>query len=350
MKKILFPIFILLSFITGANAQVDTMQTILTERIHIGDTTLFPVFADGPIKVVTTNNLSYGAILLKNPVSNLCTALDCYNNMNSRITIGIAGSENPNFYHNMGYIFMSDQNSLEPPRGLVIGHRYSNAPIIFAQNNEEVMRVSTEGNVGVGINIPSYKLDIAGLINTSEGIRFPDGTIQTTAPPSTYWQTDDSGTIYTWDKVGIGTSEPKAKVEIADGDIYISNINKGIIMKSPDGQCWRGTLDNSGSLNFVPVNCEDLSTSSFNIISPEIQTLSIYPNPTRNTITIASQHHDLNNMEAVLYNVDGKIIKKERLKSDYAILKLNDVSQGTYIIEVMDQTGKVIGSEKVIKN
>ena len=55
--------------------------------------------------------------------------------------------------------------------------------------------------------------------------------------------------------VGFGTKNPKAKVEIADGDVYISSIDKGIIMTSPDGQCWRGTVNNSGVLEFSAVEC-----------------------------------------------------------------------------------------------
>lgn len=55
--------------------------------------------------------------------------------------------------------------------------------------------------------------------------------------------------------VGISTTTPVAKLHVADGDVYIEDINKGIIMKSPDGNCWRGTLDNSGKLNFSSVAC-----------------------------------------------------------------------------------------------
>ena len=36
-----------------------------------------------------------------------------------------------------------------------------------------------------------------------------------------------------------------------NGDVYIEDIDKGIIMKSPDGRCWRGQLDNNGTLNFT---------------------------------------------------------------------------------------------------
>ena len=46
--------------------------------------------------------------------------------------------------------------------------------------------------------------------------------------------------------LGIGSSTPKAKLHISDGDVYIENINNGVIMRSPNGNCWRMTIDNSG--------------------------------------------------------------------------------------------------------
>ena len=55
--------------------------------------------------------------------------------------------------------------------------------------------------------------------------------------------------------IGIATTTPASKLQVADGDIYIQDINYGIIMKSPDGNCWRGTLDNSGNLNFTAISC-----------------------------------------------------------------------------------------------
>jgi hypothetical protein len=40
------------------------------------------------------------------------------------------------------------------------------------------LRVTPEGNIGIGVRHPEVKLDVAGLIRTSEGILFPDGTVQ----------------------------------------------------------------------------------------------------------------------------------------------------------------------------
>ena len=59
---------------------------------------------------------------------------------------------------------------------------------------------------------------------------------------------------------GIGTVDPSARLQVSNGDIYIDNINRGIIMKSPNGQCWRGTLDNTGVLGFSQINCPAADT------------------------------------------------------------------------------------------
>lgn len=55
--------------------------------------------------------------------------------------------------------------------------------------------------------------------------------------------------------VGIGAIDPKSKLQIANGDIYIESMDRGVIMKSPDGQCWRMTVSNSGQPEFNSVSC-----------------------------------------------------------------------------------------------
>ncbi|MCB2208978.1 MAG: hypothetical protein KQH67_11860 [Bacteroidetes bacterium] len=57
--------------------------------------------------------------------------------------------------------------------------------------------------------------------------------------------------------VGIGTDDPKTRLQVADGDIYISDITKGVIMRSPDGQCWRMTVTNEGEPQFSMIECPE---------------------------------------------------------------------------------------------
>lgn len=54
---------------------------------------------------------------------------------------------------------------------------------------------------------------------------------------------------------GIGTSIPKSKFQVTDGDVYIESVNKGVIMKSPNGQCWRMTVSNNGQPVFNSITC-----------------------------------------------------------------------------------------------
>lgn len=55
--------------------------------------------------------------------------------------------------------------------------------------------------------------------------------------------------------LGIGTREPEAKLQIADGDVYIEDINHGVIMKSPDQTCYRITVENGGTLSTTEIDC-----------------------------------------------------------------------------------------------
>lgn len=55
--------------------------------------------------------------------------------------------------------------------------------------------------------------------------------------------------------VGIGTSFPKSKLQVSAGDIFLDDSTKGIIMKSPNGSCWRTTVANDGKLTTTLVQC-----------------------------------------------------------------------------------------------
>lgn len=50
-------------------------------------------------------------------------------------------------------------------------------------------------------------------------------------------------------------STPKSKLHVFNGDVNINDIGSGIIMKSPNGQCWRVTVSNTGAFVSSAIPC-----------------------------------------------------------------------------------------------
>ncbi|MCB0469198.1 MAG: thrombospondin type 3 repeat-containing protein [Flavobacteriaceae bacterium] len=57
--------------------------------------------------------------------------------------------------------------------------------------------------------------------------------------------------------VGIGTTAPHSQLEIATGDVFITNKYRGIIMKSSDNKCFRYQPDTNGNLVGREIICPD---------------------------------------------------------------------------------------------
>lgn len=55
--------------------------------------------------------------------------------------------------------------------------------------------------------------------------------------------------------LGVGTEAPVSRIHVANGDVYIENISNGVIMKSPNGDCWRMTINDDGSMKTTSIPC-----------------------------------------------------------------------------------------------
>jgi len=82
------------------------------------------------------------------------------------------------------------------------------------------------------------------------------------------WRDNQLGIYYT-ENTGIGTNKPLEKIAVMNGNVFVADAGKSMIMKSPDGNCWQLQLTNEGLPEWTPTNCP--------VASSEIASLSIEP-------------------------------------------------------------------------
>ena len=171
----------------------------------------------------------------------------------------------------------------------------------FAQSQNGI---SIIGNLGVGTNTPREKLEILGNIHLRGILKFDEDGAIANSHINTYEtnivgggasiysryffghygdliiqgiNTPYAGNIHfvtnstvgstptmrmivmNTGNIGIGNfapyTNPLARLHIQDGDIYLQNPSTGVIMKSPNGQCWRLSVSNTGQSLFSLIAC-----------------------------------------------------------------------------------------------
>ena len=230
------------------------------------------------------------------------------------------------------------------------------------------------GKIGIGnVTSPSAKLHIRAdaveharlrIENTNPdkeaAIIFGDGTQSITTSQEMPFTFNSGLNDYFFEngRVGIGTSTPDEKLEVAgdikaeglelSGDIFIEDIDHGIIMKSPDGNCWRGTLNNLGQLQFTQVDCGELTVSTPEPEPAQNSGIRIYPNPTGNRVTV----------EIPAGNACAQLSIKSSGGRELAAINLSNISNhidmagypaGIYFFYISSENGKLVEVKKVVK-
>ena len=131
-------------------------------------------------------------------------------------------------------------------------------PMHFLTADTERITILGGGNVGIGTTNPTEKLQVAGIVHsTTGGIKFPDGTVQSTAVTGGGtigggW-IDEGATVRLFtssDKVGIGTGVPGSELEVS-GQLKISSgINDKIVFAGTQADPHTIYLDNSKGIRF----------------------------------------------------------------------------------------------------
>jgi len=149
--------------------------------------------------------------------------------------------------------------------------------------------------------------------------------------------------------VGIGTANPRAKLHVAEGDIYIEDISKGIIMKSPNGQCWRGTVDNSGQLNFTKTECPVNDKMAFKKDSIVSQLIQVFPNPAKRKLNFEIKNASNIYFRYHVSTLHGQIVMTGICEASNSEIDISSLSSAMYFISFYNQKNALIASKKFVK-
>lgn len=148
-------------------------------------------------------------------------------------------------------VYLTDQTQYDPDQqqtdGLSVFHREDTSV------GDVCLKLSSRSTETWGVNNQFHSATTVVLNAVSAGLDKADFTIQNEyAGPNLVRETFR---IKHNGNVGIGSQNPASKLQISNGDVYIDDINSGIIMKSPDGQCWRVTVGNDGQFISTAITC-----------------------------------------------------------------------------------------------
>ena len=129
------------------------------------------------------------------------------------------------------------------------------------------------------------------------------------------------------------------------GNIFIEDIQKGVIMRSPDGQCWLGKVNNQGMLTFEQTTCPDGATSQPETVTPAKQ-LKVYPNPADGYVEVHTGKLS-GKLALCLMDANGKQLLEQQAQAGKNILKLDGLQAGAYIL-MLKKDGLLIESEKLV--
>jgi|JI6StandDraft_1071083.scaffolds.fasta_scaffold78702_2 hypothetical protein len=106
---------------------------------------------------------------------------------------------------------------------------------------------------GLGLNEKQFSFILAGPANSNAA----NGTFGLYNHQSTSWSfnVNPTNNFFAIGSNNNTVNVAKSKLHVFAGDINIDQIGSGIIMKSPNGACWRITIDDTGNLIRTAIIC-----------------------------------------------------------------------------------------------
>ena len=124
------------------------------------------------------------------------------------------------------------------------------------------------GNAGIHINSNDVWHTGMSMINSTSGTNYSllvGGNLNSDVKSGNFAIFNNNANRYIihatafTNYVGIGSNNPstpaRSQLHVFNGDVNVEQIGSGIIMKSPNGQCWRVTVSDAGTFVSTPIAC-----------------------------------------------------------------------------------------------
>jgi hypothetical protein len=244
---------------------------------------------------------------------------------NYSIVIGVGKSEEKRLINNI-------------PRSLMIGFD-SEFPTFFVSPPQAGYNT---GRIGIGnVTSPQAKLHIRAdeledaslLLEASAG---GQAKVILSEWHEIAYETDEN--------LHLRTAQSKAFV-FHRGDIFIEDIQSGIIMRSPNGQCWRGRVNDQGMLAFEQTECPTAETA-LPEHGQEKHLMRVFPNPASKHLEVVAD--GLNGSYTLrLLTATGQLMLEQQSRATHTQLNIQNLPSGTYLL-VLEQDGQMKDSVKVL--
>lgn len=200
-------------------------------------------------------------------------------------------------------------------------------------NSNGILRLKGGGTNSLNWNIYSTG---SGSTEGSGKLIFGDGIHGDGSGVTQRMVIDEIGNI----GIGTGYNEITERLEV-NGNVLIKE-NNALILTSPNGTEFKITVDDSGNLTTSEVTSKKSASIPIDV--------EIYPNPAENLLTISINDKKVQEVDAEIYDISGKMIFMRNYISNSFQIKTTDFANGTYLLKLNDGKGNLIKTKKIIKD
>ncbi len=146
--------------------------------------------------------------------------------------------------------------------------------------------------------------------------------------------------------LGLTTAQAQQATTATGGDASGSG---GSVAYSVGQVVYTTNTSTSGTVSQGVQQAYEIFTTGINETELNIS-LSVYPNPTANNLTLQIQDYKNEKLWYKLFDMQGKLVNNGQVTAQQTQINTSSLAAATYFIHIVNQENKQVQSFKIIKN